>query len=314
MVDGQPTRRLFLTATGAALAWACAPARDSSRAAHAQPDALSRLERRLGGRIGVLALETGSGAALFHREDERFAMCSTFKWLLAATILSKVDHGELALDEAVPFGQADLLDYAPVTREHVRSGAMTIRELARAAIRVSDNTAANLLLARVGGPGGLTRFVRDLGDPVTRLDRNEPTLNTNLPGDVRDTTSPRAMVDTMQKILLGTVLSHASRDRLIGWLRECETGRKRLRAGLPAGWKAGDKTGTGRRGAANDLAILWPPGRSPILVASYMSGSRAALSVLDEGHAEIARIVSRRFASDAGLPTGQARDLAQHAR
>jgi beta-lactamase class A len=232
----------------------------------------------VGGRVGVFALDTGSRNYLAHREDERFAMCSTFKWALAAAVLARVDRGELSLDERVRCGQSDLLQYAPTTRAHVSEGSMTVEALARAAITNSDNTAANLLLTMVDGPPGLTQFFRRLGDPVTRLDRNEPMLNTNVRGDVRDTTSSRAMVGLMQSVLCGDVLSPGGRDRLIGWLKGCETGHERLRAGLPADWTVGDKTGTGLEGAANDVAIVLPPRLAPILIASYLSDGGSSLA------------------------------------
>lgn len=273
-------RRDLLLASLAAFTPACAPT---------PARALADIEARAGGRVGVFALDTGRGQHLAHRADERFAMCSTFKWVLAAAVLARVDRGELSLVERVPYGEEDLLEHAPVTRAHVAEGSMPLEALAHASVTVSDNAAANLLLGQVDGPQGLTRFVRGCGDQVTRLDRTEPSLNESAPGDPRDTTTPRAMVGLMQRILCGEVLRPASRARLLGWLRACETGKARLRAGLPADWTAGDKTGTGPRGAVNDLAILWPPGRAPILVAAYMNDTRGG----DAAHAEIGRLVAR---------------------
>jgi beta-lactamase class A len=240
-------------------------------------------------------LDTGSGRQLAHRPDERFAMCSTFKWVLAAAILARVEHGQLALDERASFESKDLLEYAPVTRQHVAEGFMTVGALAQAAITVSDNTAANLLLAKVGGPVGFTEFVRSLGDSVTRLDRNEPSLNSNDAGDPRDTTSPRAMVKLMRKVLCGDTLSPSGRERLLGWLRACETGKDRLRAGLPRDWTLGSKTGTGKRGAVNEVAIALPPGRAPILIASYLSDGNAGLPALTAAQAEVGRLVAREL-------------------
>lgn len=253
------------------------------------------IEARTGGRVGVFALDTGTGRQLEYRADERFAMCSTFKWLLAAAVLAQVDRGHLSLDDPVGYGPADLFDYAPVTREQVAAGSMTISDLARAAVAVSDNTAANLLLATLGGPAALTEFIRSLDDPVTRLDRTEPTLNTNEPGDSRDTTSPRAMVGLMRQILCGAVLAPASRARLLGYLNESTTGRKRLRAGLPGDWLVGDKTGTGERGAVNDVAIAVPPGRAPILVAAYLSDGHAELETQEAAQAEVGKLVTEFF-------------------
>jgi beta-lactamase class A len=259
-------------------------------------DALTDITAALGGRAGVFALDTGSGRTLGHGEDERFAMCSTFKWALAAAVFARVDRGEMALDERVPYGEGDLLEYAPVAREHLAAGSLTVDELARAAVTVSDNTAANLLLRRIGGPAGVTGFARGLGDTVTRLDRDEPALNDNAPGDPRDTTSPRAMVGLMKAVLCGDALARPSRERLLGLLQACETGRTRLRAGLPAGWTVGDKTGTGLRGAVNDVAIATPPGRAPVLIAAYLSDGSAEKERLEAAHAAIGRWVAARLA------------------
>jgi beta-lactamase class A len=298
------SRRDLVFATTSVLVTACAsqPPPRSASVPEPQPDAngeLARIEASVGGRVGVLALDTASGRTLAHRADERFAMCSTFKWTLAAAAFARVDRGEGTLEERIPFGAADLMEVAPVAREHVGEGAMTVETLARAAVTVSDNTAANLLLAWIGGPGALTAFFRQLGDTVTRLDRNEPSLNSNDPGDVRDTTSPRAMVGLMKAVLLDGALKTASRERLLALLRACETGKRRLRAGLPADWVVGDKTGTGNF-AFNDVAIATPPGRAPILMAVYMSdpggpddedGARH-----EAGDVAIARLVARQLA------------------
>jgi len=173
---------------------------------------------------------------------------------------------------------------------------LSIRELCAAAVELSDNVAANLLLPLIGGPAGLTAFMRESGDTVTRLDRNEPELNSNLPDDLRDTSSPRALVESMQRLLLGPRLAAPSRAALIAWLTNSRTGLQRLRAGLPADWRAGDKTGTGPRGAVNDAAIAWPAGRAPILIAVLMSGSPHPAALLGEAHAQIARLVAQRFA------------------
>jgi beta-lactamase class A len=214
--------------------------------------------------------------------------------VLVATVLARVDRGELSLDEPVRYGEKDLLEYAPTTRDNVAAGFMTVAALANAAITKSDNAAANLLLTKVDGPAGVTRFVRQAGDLVTRLDRNEPTLNENVRGDARDTTSPRAMATLMRSVLLGNLLSIGSRAHLIAWLNACETGAQRLRAGLPAEWTVGDKTGTGDGGAVNDVAIAVPPGRAPIVIASYLSDSASTVPALSAAHAEIARISSLR--------------------
>jgi beta-lactamase class A len=183
-----------------------------------------------------------------------------------------------------------------VTQSHVGEGSLPLADLCSAAIEVSDNTAANLLLRLVGGPTGLTRFLRRQGDRITRLDRTEPSLNTNLPGDVRDTTTPNAMVRTMAHLLVEDGLPPQGRQRLVGWMRDCQTGRQRLRAGVPADWQAGDKTGTGSHGAVNDCAIFWPPGRPPFVVAAYLSGSVAEPAMLDAAHARLGHLVAASLA------------------
>ncbi|MBL8744487.1 MAG: class A beta-lactamase, partial [Myxococcales bacterium] len=255
-------------------------------------DPFASLEMETGGRLGVAALDLGTGAEIGHRPDDRFAMCSTFKWILAAAILAASDAGELSLSRDVAFGEKDLLEYAPTTRASLAAGRLTVEALARAIVVNSDNTAANLLLPLIGGPAGLTAFVRKHGDSVTRFDRDEPTLNTNLPDDPRDTSTPSAMANLMKTILVGErALSQESRKRLLDWLVACETGRERLRAGLPADWITGDKTGTGERSAINDVAITMPPGRAPLIVVAFLSDSGKSPAELSPSHAAIARAV-----------------------
>lgn len=277
-------RRLFL-------AGAAAAGLNGRAVIAAEPNPFTALETRIGGLVGVGAIDTATGKFVGHWPDMRFAMCSTFKWLLAAQCLALSDKGELKLSEPVNFTEADLLEYAPVAKLNIAKGAMTLAALCQAMVEVSDNTAANLVLARLGGPPALTAFCRSLGDKSTRLDRNEPSLNTNFAGDQRDTTTPRAMAQTLQTVLTGDVLSRAAKDTLIGWMVASKTGLERLRAGLPKVWKVGDKTGTGSRASVNDVAIAWPPGRKPIVIAAYLSGSRADAPTLNAAHAEIAQLV-----------------------
>jgi beta-lactamase class A len=285
------TRRVFLGAVGGAVL-GCAGA--SLRSTPFSPGpALAELEARAGGRVGFFALASDSGKTLAHRADERFALCSTFKWLLAAAVLAKMDDQSISLEQEITFGPADIIDYSPVTSQHVGQGRMTVAELARATVVTSDNTAGNLLLTLVGGPSGLTTFLRAHGDGITRLDRNEPALNSNLPGDSRDTTSPRAMVSTMRTLLTANALSSAHRELLLDWMISCETGKQRIRSGLPRDWRVGDKTGTGSRGAVNDVAIAWPPGRAPILMAAYLSDSGSPVSSLNSIHVELGRLVAQ---------------------
>lgn len=288
------TRRHFLHGTLGAAAMACGPSRDASPPRSDAPR-IAAIEERIGGRVGVYAVDTATRRELVHRADERFAMCSTFKWVLAAAVLERVDRRELSLDERIAYDAAALLEHAPITEARVGEGALAIDVLAHAAVTVSDNTAANLLLTRIGGPAAVTRFARSSGDAVTRLDRTEPGLNEYVSGDPRDTTSPRAMALLMERVLCGDVLSVASRERLSQWLRACDTGKARLRAGFPSDWVAGDKTGTGGRGSANDVAIGWPPKRAPVLVAAYLSEGTADLSKLQDAHAEIGRLVAHHL-------------------
>ncbi len=288
----------MITARRAVLAGAAAlvaPLGHRAAAAPAPIAATARIaaiEQRNGGRLGVAMLDTASGQSVLHRPDERFAMCSTFKLLAAAAVLRQVDVGDERLDRMIPYGSEDLLAYAPVTKTHVGEGGMRLGALCAAAIDWSDNTAANLILRTLGGPAGWTRYVRSLGDAVTRLDRDEPTLNTAIAGDPRDTTSPRAMLDDMRAVLLGTQLSPASRAQLADWLIADRVGGPRLRAGLPASWRVGDKTGSGDNATANTLAILWPPARPPILVAVYYTGGPGSADARNAVHAEIGRLIA----------------------
>jgi beta-lactamase class A len=251
------------------------------------------LEARSGGRLGVAVLDTQTGATFDHRGDERFAMCSTFKALVAGLVLARVDQGKERLDRRVTYGKAVLVSHSPVTEKHVGDG-MTIGALCEATMTVSDNAAANLLLDTFGGPPAVTAFVRTLGDKVTRLDRREPELNVVGPGDPRDTTSPRAMLGTLRALTLGSALSPASRQQMTAWLVANQTGDKRLRAGLPAGWKVGDKTGSwgdGRVGTTNDIAVIWPPGRAPLLITAYLNRSTVDDDARNAVIAEVARII-----------------------
>jgi beta-lactamase class A len=230
---------------------------------------LAEIEQRFGGRLGVAILDTGGGRRASYRGDERFALCSTFKVLAAALVLARAERGEDSLDRRIAYRRADLvLPYSPVTETRITDG-MTLAELCEAAITLSDNTAGNLLLDSFGGPAALTAFLRGLGDGVTRLDRREPELNEVPPGEVRDTTTPAAMRDTLHRLVVGEALSAPSRQRLAAWLIACRTGERRLRAGLPLSWEVGDKTGSGPGGEANDVAVVWPPGQAPMVVTAF---------------------------------------------
>ncbi|WP_306601278.1 class A beta-lactamase [Geothrix sp. 21YS21S-2] len=261
----------------------------------AQSPQLRSLERRSRGRLGVCVLDAGGAKILEYRSRERFPMCSTFKVLLAAAVLAKADAGQAALDRLLPYGEKDLLDYAPVTRARAAEGALSLEDLCAASVQVSDNTAANLLLEALGGPGAVTLFARKLGDPTTRLDRKEPELNDVPPGDPRDTTTPEAMARTLRELLAGSTLSAASKARLQGWMATSTTGTHRLRAGFPPAWDVADKTGSGfeKSGTANDIALVVPKGGRPMYVTAYLTGAKVNAQSRDAILAEVGRLVSK---------------------
>jgi beta-lactamase class A len=242
-------------------------------AASAPIPAIADYEGLTGGRLGLWARNTLTGASLAWRADERFVMCSTFKASLAACVLARVDQGKERLAAMIAYGPDDVPDWhAPAARAALARGALSVDEMCKAAVELSDNTCANLLLKRIGGPAALTAFWRASGDEVSRLDHDEPLLNRSPPGDPHDTTTPRAMGQTLGHLTLGEVLSQRSRERLTGWLIGCQTGADRLRAGLPAGWRIGDKTGNNGTDAAGDIAVSWRRRAEPLLIAAYVQG------------------------------------------
>ena len=256
-------------------------------------DALARLESRSRVRLGVFALDTATQATTGYRADERFLLCSTGKLLTVAAVLARSEGDPGLLDRVVTYGQSDVLAYAPVTSQHVAEG-MTVAALCDAAITVSDNTAANLLVALLGGPAAVTAFARGLGDGVTRIDRLEPDLNVTSPGDLRDTSTPRQMALDLQALVLGDGLADAPRQLLTDLLKANTTGAQTIRAGLPSDWVVGDKTGSGAQGESNDVAVAWPPNRPPLLIAIYVAPVDPHLAT-DDVHrviAEAARIAS----------------------
>jgi beta-lactamase class A len=298
------TRRSFVAGAGALAAWELAGGGFAGGGfAFANPGRglpgtltadLARLELENGGRLGVAVQDTGTGARAGHRDGERFPMCSTFKLLAAAAVLKRVDGGQERLDRRVTFAASDIVVNSPITKERVGGAGMTLAELCEAAMIVSDNTAGNLLLTSLGGPQAITDYARTLGDTMTRLDRIEPDLNEAVPGDPRDTTTPQAMLSNVRNLVLGKALSAASKEQLIKWLRGNKTGDTRLRAGLPAGWLTGDKTGSGERGTTNDVGVVWPPGRAPIVVAIYYTET----SIAAEKRNAVLAAVGRALASD----------------
>lgn len=263
-----------------------------ARATEGLAAGLAALEARHGGQLGVAVLNTGSGHRIGHRAAERFPICSTYKCLAAAAVLARVDAGQLTLDHRIIYDARSLVTYSPVTGKHAGPPGLPLRDICAAAVTLSDNSAGNLLLDAIGGPAGLTQWLRSIGDGVTRLDRRETALNDYTPGDPRDTTTPEAMLSDLQRLLLGSVLSSGSRRQLTDWLRADKVGAARLKAGLPQGWRIGDKTGSGAMNATNDIGILWPPGGAPILVAVYSIGIRGDMAARNAVIAEVGRMIA----------------------
>ena len=251
--------------------------------------AIDALEARYGGRVGVAVFDSATGQQRLHRGDERFALCSTYKALAAACVLARIDRGADSLTRRITYSAADLVPYSPVTQHHT---SLSVAEICAAAVTASDNTAGNLMFDSFGGPPGLTAFLRSVGDGITRSDRREPDLNRIAPGDLRDTTTPAAMLATLRSLLLGSALSPASRTQFADWLVACTTGDQRLRAGVPAGWRAGDKTGSSDDGATDDIAIVWPPQGKPKLIVAYYQGSPASAEARNAVLAEIGRLAT----------------------
>jgi beta-lactamase class A len=283
------TRRSFVALTVCAL----------PRLVHAAPQrfntipaALAQLEQTNGGRLGVSILDTATGERSGHRQFERFPMCSTFKFLLAAAVLTRVDRRQESLDHTLVVPPKPLLSNSPLTELHA-GGSMTVSALCHASLTQSDNTAANILLETIGGPAAITAFSRSIGDDVTRLDRMEPSLNESLAGDPRDTTSPAAMVGDLEAVLLGNVLSPPSCRQLIKWMEASTTGLNRLRANLPHGWRTADKTGSNGEHTTNDIVVLWPDGKPPLIVAAYITQCSGPESKRSTLLAEIGRLIAQ---------------------
>lgn len=283
------TRRELLSAV-TAVAFA-----SGAHAAERAESALRKIHKHVGGRLGVHVLDSQSGRRFGIDDDSRYAMASTFKVGLAAALLWQVDRKAFTLDHRLSIAKSDLKPNSPGMEVKLMAGAeaMTVRDLIAAAVTQSDNAATNVLLRAIGGPSAVTEFFRTIGDTTTRLDRFELELNSNVPDDPRDTTTPRAMVDSMLAIFTREVLTLASRALLIDWMTASRTGLQRVRAGLPKTWNAGDKTGTGDNGAINDIVVCYPPERRPIFIAVYMSDSKLTVPELSAAHVEIGRIVAR---------------------
>ena len=257
-------RTLLIGASVLPLASAC-----SALASPSSTDRqLAALERASGGRLGVSVLHTGSGARVQYRGGERFPMCSTFKLMLSACVLEHSTKEGGLLARRIRYAQGDIIANSPISGRNVAQG-MTVAALCAATVQYSDNAAANLLMKMLGGPAEVTAFARRIGDDSFRLDRWETELNTAIPGDLRDTTTPDAMTASVDRLVLGDALGAPQREQLKAWLLGNTTGAERIAAGLPAGWKVGDKTGTGSYGAANDTGVAWPPSGAPLVVTVY---------------------------------------------
>jgi beta-lactamase class A len=290
------TRRHFIIGAGAVAGLAVPGTRLLARAEPRLPDSLrgefTRIERDSGGRLGVAVLDTSSQAQTGHHAEDRFPMCSTFKMLACAAVLARVDAGKEHLDRLITIQAGDIVPQSTFIKEQAAGTSMTLASLCEAAMTYSDNTAANLIIASLGSPRAVTAYARSIGDTMTRLDRNEPALNEAVPGDSRDTTTPLAMLRNMQTLLLGDVLSPVSKEQLTKWMVGNKTGDTRLRAGLPVGWKAGDKTGAGERGTTNDIGIVWPPKRAPVLIAVYLTETSAPVDQRNAAIAAVGRAVA----------------------
>lgn len=284
-------RRIFSAALAAGLAGfatgAFAQDKDNTLAARAR-----EIEAASGGRLGIAIHFTGSGRRFSHRGGERFPMCSTFKMPACAFVLGRVDQGKEQLERRIPISRADIIRHSPGVEARLGEGSMPLADLCEATMTLSDNAAANLILATYGGPAALTGYLRSIGDKVTRTDRSEPELNTAVPGDPRDTTTPDAMIATIQRLVLGTALSPASRDRLAGWMLANKTGETRLRAGLPSGWRAAEKTGTGANGTNNDAGVIWTPQGEPVVIAAYLTGAKVPQARQDATLAAVASLAA----------------------
>jgi beta-lactamase class A len=283
--DQIETRRSFIISAALTLA-GCAVARE--------PNAIRLIEEELGGRVGVSFLDTHTRRYLGHRATERFALCSTFKALLAAAVLARIDDRSLSGSMTLQLPQEPLLSTSPIATAHLSAGRISVLTACEAVVSHSDNTAANLLLELIGGPPAMTRYFRSLGDDVTRLDRYEMALNSNIAGDERDTTTPDAMTRSLRAVLLDDALTLPSRSMLTDWMLREQRGAARIRAGVPAGWRVANKPGTSANGAINDIAVVWPPDRRPIVMALYVNAPSVPRANGESAIARVAHIATTR--------------------
>jgi beta-lactamase class A len=287
------TRRRFLASSSAAFAFASLPLHSEVATSFSSlASQLDALEKSSGGRLGVAVLDARSNQRVGHRETELFPMCSTFKLLLAAAILRRVQDGHEFLETPLRVPKTGLVPNSPVTSQYAGQ-SLLIGELCRAALTRSDNTAANMLLDRIGGPSAVTAYARSLGDTVTHLDRIEPALNNTHPGELRDTTSPAAMLGNLQALLRGKAFRPEYRQQLTDWMLANTTGADRLLAGVPKTWLVADKTGSNGQDTANDIGALWPPSHPPVLVAAYLTECPGPESKRNASLAQVGRLIAR---------------------
>lgn len=290
-MNPHPLRRtLLLSALAVPVMGICRPVLSDDQQIRSVQKNLAALEAASGGRLGVFAINTGRGSSVQYRANERFAFCSTSKTIVAAAILQRSMADRQFMQQRVAYQKADLVTWSPVTEKHVNAG-MTVTELCEATMLYSDNTAVNLLIKQLGGLDAVNRFARSVGDRTFRLDRWEPDLNSAIPGDVRDTTTPVAMAKTLQRLVLGDVLGDPQRDQLQRWLKGNTTGAESIRAGVPAGWVVGEKTGTGSYGTTNDIGVLWPPDETPIVIVVFFTQKQQDAKARRDVIAEATRIV-----------------------
>ncbi|MGQ5522298.1 class A beta-lactamase [Chitinimonas sp. PSY-7] len=290
-----PARRsLLLAAALTPFASACSSFLGGKRGANPAQSRLAALETVSGGRLGVAALNSANGELLVHRADERFPFCSTFKVMASAAILKHSETRSGFLEKLITYTKDDLVNYSPITEKHISDG-MTVAALCAATIQYSDNAAANLLMKQIGGPAAVTAFARSVGDSQFRLDRWETELNTAIPGDPRDTSTPAAMAKTLQRLTLGDALGASQRDKLVEWMRGNTTGATRIRAGVPADWVVGDKTGTGDYGTTNDIGVVWPTGKAPIVITVYFTQPSKDAKARNDVIASASRIVAEAW-------------------
>ncbi|MGH0858818.1 class A beta-lactamase Bla1 [Bacillus pacificus] len=252
----------------------------------------SQLEKKFDAQLGVYAIDTGTNETIAYRPNERFAFASTYKALAAGVLLQQ--NSIDTLNEVIKFTKEDLVDYSPITEKHIDTG-MTLGEIAEAAVRYSDNTAGNILFHKIGGPKGYEKALRQMGDRVTMSDRFETELNEAIPGDIRDTSTAKAIATNLKDFTVGNALPDDKRKVLTDWMKGNATGDKLIRAGVPTDWEVGDKSGAGSYGTRNDIAIVWPPNRAPIIIAILSSKDEKGATYDNQLIAEAAEVVVNAF-------------------